>query len=410
MMAAYPTATLRLGIVLALSGVLAACAVQPNRPVQPAIVTALPEVAAVAPAPPVAAPEPAPWDRISASFVLPDCDHGPDVDARAASFTRHPRHFEAQLQQSLPLMLYVHQQLQEAGIPGEFVMLPMLESSYNPAEVSHRGDAGGMWQMMPQTARHHGLQVNRHYDGRRDPVASTDAAIRMLQSLHRQFDDWRVADMAYNAGPYAVAQALRRHPDLGSGPIPDLPVSPAARRHLAKLLALACIIKDPARFHVTLPAPNDSHKLAVVQVPAGTLLADAADMAEITETRLRALNPGYIGRAVPAASPRRLLLPATAAQSLVAALTVQSAEPVAEVDSREPNGIPSGEPALPREPRPRIGALPPPVTAAAAYRVRAGDTLWSIAHDHHVSVDELKRWNHLDGNTVRSGEELRLQG
>lgn len=407
----------RLGLTLAISMVLAACATQPSKPLKapptPAVVTALPEVPAPAVAP-EGTPESAnePWASIVASDVMPDCADSPMIRANARMYTRSPERFEQLLQQSLPLIIYVHKQLQDAGIPGEFSMLPMLESSYNAAEPGHRNDPAGMWQLMPRTARLHGVTVTRQYDGRLDPVASTQAAIKMLKALNQQFQDWRLTDMAYNSGPYTVMGALREHPELGSEAIPSIPVSHITHTHLARLMALSCILRQPQQFHVQLPQPSSADELAAIEVPAGTRLKDAAGMAEISEAALRALNPGYIGGSVPADSPRTLLLPAGAMDSLAAALTVASAEPVAQVNTKERNAGPSNSLPLPAEP-----AAPPPqdedsaaAPASARHRVRKGDTLWSIAHRYHVSVKELKRWNQLHDNDVRPGEELRVRG
>jgi len=408
-----PRTCTRLGLTLAISMVLAACATPPTKPPPtPAVVTALPMVPApqVAPATgPEAANEP--WASIVASDVMHDCADSPLIRANAAMYTRSPARFEQLLAQSLPLIMYVHKQLQDAGIPGEFSMLPMLESSYNAAEPGHRNNPAGMWQLMPRTAHLHGITVNRAYDGRLDPVASTRAAIRMLKALNQQFEDWRLTDMAYNSGPYAVLGALRDHPELGSDAIPAIPVSRTTRTHLARLMALSCILRQPERFHVQLPKPSLADELATIEVPAGTRLKDAAGMAEISEAALRALNPGYVGSSVPADSPRTLLLPTGAVESLAAALTVGASEPVAQVNTREENSGPSNNLPLPNEPAPPPqDNSPAPPASARHYRVSKGDTLWSIAHRHQVSVKDLKRWNQLRDNDVRPGEELRVKG
>jgi membrane-bound lytic murein transglycosylase D len=410
-----PRTCIRLGLTLAISMVLAACATPPSRPTAtptPAVVTAIP-VVPIPEVAPAATPESAnePWASIVAGNVMHDCANSPLIRTNAAMYTRSPARFEQLLQQSLPLIIYVHKQLQEAGIPGEFSMLPMLESSYNPAEPGRRHDPAGMWQMMPRTAQLHGLTVTRQYDGRLDPVASTRAAIKMLKALHAQFDDWRLTDMAYNAGPYAVLGALREHPDLGTSAIPDIPASHTTRTHLARLMALSCILRQPERFRVQLPKPSPADELASIEVPAGTRLKSAADMAEISEAELRALNPGYIGGSVPSDSPRTLLLPTGAVESLAAALTVNASEPVAQVNSREQNAGPSNNVPLPAEPTPPPReSSPAPSPSARHYRVRKGDTLWSIARRHHVSVKDLKRWNHLHDSDVHPGDELRVRG
>lgn len=408
---------IRLGLTLAVCTALAACATQPSRPpLTPAVITPIPEV----PAPPVASamvpPQPVgqPWAGIASSDVMHDCAGSPSIRANAAMYTRSPERFEQLLKQSLPLIIYVHKQLQDAGIPGEFSMLPMLESSYNPAQRGRRNGPAGMWQFIASTARLHGVAVNQRYDGRLDPVASTRAAIKMLQTLHAQFEDWRLVAMAYNAGPYAVMGALRERPDGTSSPIPDLPVGHTTRTHLARMMALSCILREPERFRVELPRPSADDELVAIEVPAGTRFKDAAGMAEIPEAKLRALNPGYIGASVPSDSPRILLLPATAAQSLTAALAVDSSESVAQVDERHGgaagDSIPlPDEPAAPQQDDDTSSAAATPAPAKN-HRVRGGETLWSIARRYHVSVHDLKRWNDLRGDTLRTGEELRIRG
>jgi membrane-bound lytic murein transglycosylase D len=404
----------RIALTLGVCALLAACATQPStkpRPT-PAVVTPLPEVPPPPPAPAVASQAGnEPWTSIVASDVMPDCTDAPLIRANAAMYTRYPAHFEQLLKRSLPLIIYVHKQLQAAGIPGEFSMLPMLESSYNPAERSRHGDPAGMWQLMPRTARLRGLTIDREYDGRLDPVASTQAAIRMLKALEQQFGDWRLVDMAYNAGPYALLAALRERPDATAKPVPDLPLSHITLNHLARLMALSCILRRPERFHVTLPQASSEDELAAVELPAGTRLGSAAKMADLTEARLRQLNPGYRGARIPSNSPRTLLLPVDAARSLATTLAVDASEPVAQVNTTEQTSGPGNGVPLPDEP------APPPDDASTTsdspptrhHRVRKGETLWSIAHHYHVSVGDLKRWNGLHGSALRIGKELRIR-
>lgn len=330
-------ASIRLGLTLAACALLAACAIEPHKPApKPATVTARPESppTRVAPLAPTTVPG-QPWASLTASFAMDDCNDSPLVHAKLAAYTRSPKHFEQMLQQALPMLLYVEKQMQTAGIPGEFVMLPMLESAYDMSEPSRSGDPAGMWQLMPHTARRHGIIINRNYDGRLDPIASTRVAIKMLNSFDHQFGDWRLADFAYNGGSGALTRALRGNPDFGKAAIPDIPVSATSRKHLAKLMALSCIIRDPQRFHVKLPRPPAADHLLAIRVPAGLQLRAVADMADMPESRLRALNPGYLGTRIPAHSPGKLLLPATKANALAAALAENDSEPVAQVETRK---------------------------------------------------------------------------
>lgn len=408
---------IRAVLTLAACALLAACASQPQRPPTPAIVTPLPRTPSpsvtVIPTTPAAEPVDKVWADIVGSENLGGCTHSWMVRANAAMYTRSPTHFEHQLERSLPLIMYVQEQLKAAGVPGDFAMLPMLESSYNPSAFVRSSGAAGMWQFLASTARLHGVTVNREYDGRLDPVASTRAAIRMLKSLYAQFGDWRLVTMAYNAGPQTIRSLLQVHPNAANKPISVVKVPPATRTHLARLLALNCILRDPQRFDVKLPKPSGSNQLATVEVPVGTLLQAAAGMAEIPEAKLRALNPGYLDGRVPADSPRTLLLPSEAAQSLVAALTVNSSESIAQADPPGPSGYQSDDPPLPEEPVPpqdvasAVATAPPP---PERHRVRAGETLWSIARHYDVSVRDLESWNHLHDSDIHPGEWLRVQG
>lgn len=408
----------RILMTLAASALLAACASQPAKPPpQPATVIAHPEPPSTTLAPiiPPAVVQGDPWARLVASFAMQDCTDSPLIREKETSFTASPVHFERMLKRSLPLMLYVQKELQTAGIPGEFVMLPMLESSYTAFEPRRRGGAAGMWQLMPRTAELHGVVVNRDYDGRLDPVASTRAAIKMLTAYGEQFGDWRLADLAYNAGPYAVIGALREGPDLDKPGIPDIRISFNARKHLAKLMALSCILREPDRFNVSLPKPSLDDELAAIVVPVGTRLTRAANMAGIPESNLRALNPGYRGTSIPVGSPRTLLLPANAAQMLASALAVDTSESVAQVSVPVPNSAgPNDGIPLPAEPVPpqfdNSAATPAAPAHAKRHRVRKGETLWSIAREYNVSVGELKRWNKLRDNDLQTGEWLHVHG
>ena len=401
----------RVGVVLAVSALLAACAVEPHKPApKPATVITHPQPPPPSVAPPAPAPAAGePWASLVASFVMDDCNDSPLVHDKIRLYTRSPAHFEDMLRQALPLMMYVQKRLAASGIPGEFVMLPMLESSYNISEPSRRGDPAGMWQLMPHTARRHGLAINRNYDGRLDPVASTGAAIAMLKAFDQQFGNWRLADLAYNAGSGAVADALHSHKDPGDSAIPDIGLSAISRKHLAKLMALSCIIREPQRFHVQLPQPTATDRLQAIDVPKGLTLRTIAGMADVPESDLRALNAGYRGSRIPAHSPGKLLLPATAAKALAEALDANASGAVAQADARDRDATPGGARTAEESDPPR--AADDSGTRADtghSHVVRKGETLGSIARRYHVTIGELKRWNRLSGEDIRPGEELRV--
>jgi membrane-bound lytic murein transglycosylase D len=319
---------------------------------------------------------------------MDDCDLNPRAESWARRFTRHPFLFEAQLSDALPLLLYVQDAAERAGVPGEFVLLPMVESGYAPGEPGRNGDPAGMWQIMPRTARAFGLEVTHGYDGRLDPVASTQTVMKMLNAFHDDLHDWRLVDMAFNTGEYRMLRILkgREHPSADQAV--RLPVGRITSNHLGKLLAMACIIRDPSRFDVQLPPSRDAEALALVQLPKAADLASAARLAHMQLSELRKLNPGYRSKRMPADAPHHLLLPQENADDLIAAVTTGGADALAAADA----------PAH-RSHHRRL----------ARHKVLQGESLLSIARRYHLDIKALRAWNGLATNDdVHPGQMLRL--
>ncbi len=104
------------------------------------------------------------------------------------------------LKPSTPYYYYILSEVLKKQMPAELALLPFIESNYNPFAYSLAG-ATGLWQMMPGTGAGMGLTINWWYDGRRDIITSTQAALTYLQHLHQQFHgDWLLAIAAYDAG------------------------------------------------------------------------------------------------------------------------------------------------------------------------------------------------------------------
>jgi membrane-bound lytic murein transglycosylase D len=249
-----------------------------------------------------------------------------------------------------------------------------------------------MWQIMPQTARAFGLTVTRGYDGRLDPVASTETVMKMLNTFHADLHDWRLVDMAFNTGEYRMLGLLegRDRPEADQ-PV-KLPVGSITNNHLAKLLAMACIIRDPARFNVELPKAESDRQLTLVQLPQAADLASAARLAQIPLAKLRALNPGYRGQRMPADAPHHLLLPQSKADDLLAAIAADGGDLLASAKPHEAN-------ASKHRRHHRV----------ASHEVRRGESLLSIAEHFHVDAGSLRKWNGLAASDdVRPGQMLRL--
>ena len=377
---------------------------------------------------------------------MPGCDYSPAVRHWAHLYTESASGFSASLSQALPFLLVVLDQIEQRDLPGEFAFLPYIESNYTPLASS--GDrAAGIWQLMPDTAREAGLRIAPDYDGRLDVYASTTAALDLLQRYQQEFGDWRLANMAFNAGEYRVKSLVGGDDKSArsAAELDRLRLNPRTHAHLAKLLALACIVSDPEHFNVELPEPQTDAALAVLDFPAPVDLRLAAHLADIDAARLQRLNPGYLHGHMPANGPFRLLLPASHRDSMVSTLAklpqsswrdwhevvlkqTQSLNVFASANNVDPATLAAVNPVddnAPLAPGTRLllpgladrtGSAAQNVTliaqatsSAPVIVVHAGDTLWRIARRQHVRLDDLLSWNGLDRNaTLHLGQPLRL--
>lgn len=328
------------------------------------------------------------WDRLRESFAMADCDADPAVEGWARRFTHNPRGFESQLQAVLPRLVYVQKVAARYHVAGEFVLLPWVESHFRPVPGKRHRPAG-MWQIMPITADAMGLRVDGHYDGRMDIPAAANAVMKLLAQYHDQFQDWRVADYAYNAGEFSIRRIIRKHgmPPLAPT-IPNWPVRKVTRTHLTKLLGIACVVRDPSRFHVTLPNLPEEQHLVKVDIPHSMPLTRAADHAGLSMEIMKKLNSAFRDGQLDGDVVSYLMLPASHAEQFK--------------DATQHAGI-----AIAGNDQLADGTVSQPLSNRI-HTVRPGESLWKIAQDYRVKVIELKRWNHLSKTTLRPGQQLRI--
>ena len=125
--------------------------------------------------------------------------------------------------------LYLHhivQEIESRGMPLELALLPVVESAFEPYAQSWVR-ANGLWQFMPGTGERFGLKQDWWYDGRRDVIASTRAALDYLQYMHDEFfDDWLLAIAAYNCGEFRVQREVNKNRAAGK-PVDFFSLQPA---------------------------------------------------------------------------------------------------------------------------------------------------------------------------------------
>lgn len=321
-------------------------------------------------------PDPEPvlaWDRMREEFRLPE-QHHPRLDAHIDWFQRNPAYLGRVFDRADPFLAWILDQLEEHDLPAELALLPVVESGFQPFAYSH-GRAAGLWQFIPGTGDRFGLKRNWWYDGRRDVVDSTQAAIEYLSYLRDYFDgDWLLALAAYNSGEGTVSRAVARNRAQGR-PTDfwhlDLPRE--TREYVPKLLALRDIVADPARYAIELPELDAEPQITLVETTGQIDLALAADLADMEIADLYRLNPGFNRWATDPNGPHRLVIPVEAAESFATNLAGLSDEQ-------------------------RV--------TWKRHQIKRGETLIQIARHYHTTVALVQKTNALKGHDIRVGDHL----
>ncbi|MGH8313985.1 MAG: LysM peptidoglycan-binding domain-containing protein [Steroidobacterales bacterium] len=402
--------------------------------------------ALVPPAPPATGPEQYAdlFDRMRAGFKLDDVEQR-DVDVQLAWYISHPQYLDRVWERSERFMYHIVAEIEARDMPLEIALLPIVESAYEPFAFS-RSRASGLWQFIPGTGTRFGLKQNWWYDGRRDVLESTRAALDYLQFLHDEFDgDWLLAIAAYNSGELNVHRAIDRN--LQAGLPTDfwhLKLPRETTAYVPKLLAMKRVVKAPEDYGLDFePIANEPY-FARIDTGGQIEMAVAADLAGVGLEELTNLNPAFNRWATDPAGPYDLLVPVETAETFQIALAqltpaqrvrtatykVHKGDTVASVARRnnttaavirELNNLRSDKLAQGLElavPAGGAVAMPVKVVRAAAlvdgrmtrttvHVVRRGETLWGIAQRHRVSVTTLAAWNNISvGATLVPGRKL----
>jgi len=386
------------------------------------------------------------WERLRLGMQLPGA-HQHAVREQIRSYSRFPQQVEEVLQRGEPYLAYINKQVVERGFPTEITLLPFIESSYDPFAYSH-GRAAGLWQFIPDTGKQYGLKQDWWYDGRRDIIASTAAALDYLDTLQQQFDgDWLLALAAYNAGGGTVSRAIQKNLEDGE-PTDfwhlDLPGETTA--YVPRLLAISAIVSEPEQYGVELPPIGMAPAFAVVDTQGQLDIAVAAALAGVSTEEIYRLNPGYNRWATHPEGPHQLAIPAgrtSGFEENLAALPeaervklvrhkVRKGETLSHIAVkyrttvaalRDTNKLKStsirtgsylqipvsaGDPSryaadgTELQPAKKSGG-----NSKLTYRVRDGDNLWNIARSHKVTVSQVSKWNQLDAAApLRPGQQL----
>ncbi|HEY1287899.1 MAG TPA: transglycosylase SLT domain-containing protein [Burkholderiales bacterium] len=371
------------------------------------------------------------WQRVRQGFAMPDLDNDL-VRKQTAYYASRPEYLQRMFDRSRIYLYHIVDELEKRNLPTELALLPMVESAFNPMAYS-RAHASGLWQFIPGTGRRFELQQNWWYDGRRDIVESTKAALDYLTFLYEMHGDWHLALASYNWGEGAVARAIAQNRKAGKPTdYASLKMPAETRQYVPKLQALKNIIANPGPLGITLdPIPNQPYFATVTKLRDIDVRL-AAKLAEMPVEEFIALNPGFSRPIIRAAVTPRIVLPADKvdvfhdnlekynAGALVSWKTYHpkkgdTFESIAKKSGmsvgqlKEVNGIaprtrivpnllvvPSSPAAAAVETHklPLMYAPPIPVVTRRIYHtVKPGETLTSIAKRYGVAVEDMKRWN-----------------
>ena len=318
--------------------------------------------------------------------------------------------------------------LKQEGLPQDLIYLAQAESAFQPDAVSRAG-ARGIWQFMPFDGQRYDLDRTYWTDERSDPEKATHAAAQYLRNLYGMFGDWYLAMAAYNSGPLTVARAVERTGYADYWKLQKMRALPVeTQNYVPIIIALALVSKDPALYGVQVdpqkPLPVEPVKLDH-QISLN-LVADASG-ADVDD--LRMLNPELLRGLTPNEPDFVLNLPAGTKKTFEE--NIQQV-PEEKWTSWRLHAAADGEtlPGIAREYRVTVASLEsanhleahaavpagfllnvpvaPPSVRLIRYRVQRGDTLERIAERFDVTVEELRRWNHIYGNHVRRGVRLRI--
>jgi membrane-bound lytic murein transglycosylase D len=245
------------------------------------------------------------WSRIRKGLQLPETNPAL-VLSQEQWFSRHNRYLEITAERSRLYLFHIVEEVEKRGMPMEIALLPMIESAFNPQALSPM-KASGIWQFIPSTGRIFGLEQNGWFDGRRDVLQATEAALDYLQKLYGMFGDWELALAAYNCGEGCVSRAQNRSKDGTDYTSIKLPKE--TRHYVPRLIAVRNIISDPVRYGINLPAIPDEPYFMRIQLSHAMEAKQAAKLAEMNLSDFLNLNPGFQRRVIHTESRNVLLLP-----------------------------------------------------------------------------------------------------
>ena len=320
--------------------------------------------------------------------------------------------------------------LKEEGVPQDLLYQAVAESGFRPQAINPKSGAGGMWQFMPYGV--YGLARTGWYDERLDPEKATRAYAREMKKAYDQLGDWYLAMAAYDWGAGNVQRAVQRTGYADFWELykrNNLPTE--TKNYVPVILAVTIMAKNPKQYGLDDLTPDPPLVVDTVQTNYSVDLRLVADVTGAPVQEIAAINPSLLRGVTPPDESFDLHLPVgtkdlyekriaeipedkrrywrfhpvTAGESIedVARSYHVSASEIAIVNQLSSTSDLSGVDALVI---PVAPASSPSLARTAMYRTRKGDTLVTVSDRFNVTVDQLKRWNHLKSTAITPGRSL----
>lgn len=392
------------------------------------------------------------WQLTRDNFKLDLNQSNPRLRAQLKWYARHPEYMNRVVNRASRYYHHILNEVLKRDMPAELALLPVVESAFDPFAYSH-SSAAGPWQFIPGTGKRFGLRQNWWYDGRRDIVASTRAALDYLDMLQKRYNgDWQLALAAYNAGEGNVDRAVKRNRKAGK-PIDfwSLKLPRETSAYVPKLLAVAKLFAEPEKYDFTPNKIANEPYFSLVKTGGQIDLSQAAVLADISMEELYLLNPGFNRWATDPRGPHHLAVPVAKAEAFAEKLkalpsnqrmswdryVVQRGDTISQIAKKfrtSSNAIKSSNKLKSHRirvgqalmiPKARKGATEYVLSEAqrqlksqqtiarttnkrkTEYQVKSGDSFWSISQKHKVNMRSLASWNGMSPrDTLSIGQKL----
>lgn len=271
--------------------------------------------------------------------------------------------------------------LRKEGLPQNLVYMVMIESGFSP-QARSRANAVGYWQFIESTGRRYGLKINSFVDERKDPFLSTSAAGRYLKDLHNLFGSWYLAMASYNAGEYRVNRAMMKHYTRDFWRLTHKKSIPReTREYVPKFMAAQWIAENPEKYGFVNLKYHKPIRFESAAVHQPLSLKKLAGHLSIPYKDLKMLNPKYLGEYVPLSKTGSTILrvPNGFSEKMTAQIITASAM---------------------NRPKPKTYVY---------YKVRWGDSLYSLARRNRTTVNTIARMNRMSSKSqLRAGRVIKL--